>query len=259
MAISQNGYIANDPSLVSSRLIPGTTRKVTVRKGAAGDLLLWVAGQFDRRVEDIEAGQLDDWGYAERPVRGSTTDLSNHASGTAIDLNATKHPLGTNPTANFSAAQIKTIHAILAEAQGAVRWGGDYTGRKDGMHFEIVASEATCARVLAALNSGTAAQTEEEDMTPAQANTLVWLETAVRTLIERITGDPEGDPNFDATMKKVRDGGGFPSLVDSTKKFDAQAYLQLIDAATYKTGKRIDALETKLDQLLTALASKTEA
>jgi len=158
MAVSQNGYTANDASKVSSRLVPGTTRRLTVRNGPAGDLLLWVAGQFDKLVEDIEQGILDDWGYAARPIRGGT-ELSNHASGTAIDLNATSHPLATDPPANFSKAEIDAIHAILARTQGCVRWGGDYTGRKDGMHFEIVRDEAACAAALATVTSG-----EEDDM-----------------------------------------------------------------------------------------------
>jgi len=158
MAVSQNGYTANDPGKVSSRLVPGTTRRLTVRNGPAGDLLLWVAGQFDKLVEDIEQGILDDWGYAERPIRGGT-ELSNHASGTAIDLNATSHPLATDPPANFSKAEIDAIHAIVGRTQGCVRWGGDYSGRKDGMHFEIVRDEAACAAALAALTSG-----EEDDM-----------------------------------------------------------------------------------------------
>lgn len=157
MATSQNGYRANDRTLVSSRLVPGTTRKMTVRNGPAGDLLLWVAAQFDKLVEDIEQGVLDDWGYAERTIRGDSTTLSNHASGTAIDLNATAHPLGTAPTANYSKDEIANIRAIVALTEGCVRWGGDYTGRKDGMHFEINdgVTEARCAQVLAKLTKST--------------------------------------------------------------------------------------------------------
>jgi len=147
MAVSQNGYSANDINATSTRQIPGTSRKVRVRKGPAGDLLLWVAAQFDARVEDIDPGQLDDWGYAERPIRGGT-QLSNHSSGTAIDLNATRHPLGTPPLASFSATQVATIRAIIRATNGCVRWGGDYSGRTDPMHFEIVASESRCADVL---------------------------------------------------------------------------------------------------------------
>lgn len=154
MVVSQNGWPANDPTAVSSRPVPGTDVKLTVRKGAAGDLLLFVAGLFDTHVEDIDnaRGGLDDWGYAERPIRGGV-ELSNHASGTAIDLNATRHPLGTEPTATFGTAQIATIRAIVASTIGVVRWGGDYTGRKDPMHFELAdgTTEAECAAALAIL------------------------------------------------------------------------------------------------------------
>ena len=162
---SQNGYPANDESLVSSRLIPGTTRRLRLRNGPAGDLLLAFAGEFDRLVENIDAPQevMDDWGYAERPIRGGT-ELSNHASGTAEDLNATKHPLGTAPSASFHPVQIAAIHKLLARAQGCIRWGGDYVGRKDPMHFEIVKGEAACRAALA--NFRNAPPQEDDDMQP---------------------------------------------------------------------------------------------
>lgn len=149
MPISQNGFPANDRSLVSSRLIPGTQVRVTVRNGPAGDLLLYAASRWDREVEDIDnaRGGLDDWGYAERPIRGGT-ELSNHASGTAIDLNATRHPLGQDPSRSFTPDQIRSARQIVADCAGALRWGGDYTGRADGMHLEVDASEARCAAAL---------------------------------------------------------------------------------------------------------------
>ena len=152
---SQNGYSAGDRSLVSSRLIPGTQVRVTVRNGPAGDLLLYAASRWDAEVEDIDntRGGLDDWGYAERPIRGSTTVLSNHASGTAVDLNATRHPLGTAPRATFTAEQITAIRRILVDCGGALRWGGDYQGRKDPMHLEVVATEQRCAQVLLRLTA----------------------------------------------------------------------------------------------------------
>ncbi|MDQ0376478.1 M15 family metallopeptidase [Amycolatopsis thermophila] len=207
MATSQNGYSANDINATESALIPGTSIKVRLRKGPAGQLLRWVASQFDKRVEDIDPGQLDDWGYAERTIRGSSTELSNHASGTAIDLNATRHPLGTNPSANFSAAQIRTIREIVALTEGCVRWGGDYVGRKDPMHFEIVRGEADCARVLAKLTNGS--YDEGDDMfEPTDRNRMIWQEQALRTIINQLTGDPEGDPSFNAQMKWQ--GGNFP-------------------------------------------------
>lgn len=146
MVASQNGWRANDPSVISSQLIPGTSIKLRVRNDAPGQLLVQVAQAFDRTVEDID-GPLDDWGYAERNVRGSS-DVSNHASGTAIDLNATRHPLGKVGT--FSTAQVASIHRIIGVTRNVVRWGGDYSGRKDEMHFEINDGQdlASCQRAL---------------------------------------------------------------------------------------------------------------
>ncbi|NHA68932.1 peptidoglycan-binding protein, partial [Phycicoccus flavus] len=74
------------------------------------------------------------WGHSYREISGSTT-LSNHSSGTAIDCNAPDHPLGAVGT--FSSAQVSAIRTILTRCNGVVRWGGDYSSRKDEMHFEI--------------------------------------------------------------------------------------------------------------------------
>lgn len=156
MVASQNGWRANDPSVVSRRTVPGTQVGITVHNGPSGDLLLEVASRFDRDVQDIDnaRGALDDWGYAERPIRGDTA-LSNHASGTAIDLNALKWPLGSSPAVNLNPIQIQRVRQIVNATAGVVRWGGDYVGRKDPMHFEINdgQSEADCARALAALRN----------------------------------------------------------------------------------------------------------
>jgi hypothetical protein len=159
MAASQNGWRANDPSVVSRRAVPGTGVSITVHNGPSGDLLLEVAARFDRDVQDIDTvrgATPDDWGYAERPIRGGV-ELSNHASGTAIDLNATCWPLGSDPSVNLNPGQIMRVRQIVAATGGVVRWGGDYEGRKDPMHFEINngRSEADCARALAALRAPT--------------------------------------------------------------------------------------------------------
>lgn len=145
-ARSQNGYSANDRSVIHTVTVPGTGVRLPVRVGPAGDLLIRAAQRWHHEVEPLVVGTC--WGYAERTIRGSSTELSNHASGTAVDSNAPEHPLGTQPSANFSAAQIAAIRTIVAYAGGCLRWGGDYTGRPDGMHLEVVKSEAECAAVL---------------------------------------------------------------------------------------------------------------
>lgn len=150
MAASQNGWVANERDRVERQLVPDTRVYLTVRSDAPGLLLLEVAAAFDKFVEDIDnaRGALDDWGYAERPIRGGW-QLSNHASGTAIDLNATQHPLGVSVDDTFSDAEIDRIREIVEVTRGVVRWGGEWS-RPDGMHFEIAPGQTMedCERAL---------------------------------------------------------------------------------------------------------------
>lgn len=123
---------------VTGRLLAGDVRTV----------LDHVAARFDAEVERVDPATS--WGWANRAVRGEGADVvSNHASGTAIDLNATEHPIGARDT--FSDAQVETIRAIVAEVAPVVAWGGDYGGRSDEMHFEIVGTPEQVAEVAARL------------------------------------------------------------------------------------------------------------
>lgn len=130
MATSQNGYRANNRSLIASYKVPGG--KISMRKGDVATVLSYVAKRFHSEVEPLK--WPGNWGYAERKIRGGSS-LSNHASGTAIDLNAPAHYLGARGT--FSSTQLKAVRRILNDCDGVIRWGGDYSGRKDEMHFEI--------------------------------------------------------------------------------------------------------------------------
>lgn len=151
MPVSQNGWSANDRSVIETYVV-GNGIKVALREGDAGFVLQHFANWFDANIRDIDLnynnGDLDDWGYAERPIRGGS-DLSNHASGTAIDINATQWPLGSAPSKYLTAAEVAKVRAQLKFYDGVIRWGGDYTGRKDPMHFEINSDAASVARVAA--------------------------------------------------------------------------------------------------------------
>jgi peptidoglycan hydrolase-like protein with peptidoglycan-binding domain len=108
-----------------------------VKAGDVATVLMYLAGEFHRRVEPL--AQAGCWGYNYRPNRNAN-NLSCHASATAIDCNAPRHPNGKRGT--FRPAQVKAIRAILAECSGVVRWGGDFHGTPDEMHFEINANAA---------------------------------------------------------------------------------------------------------------------
>ena len=136
MKKSQNGWPASkDEKEIGIKVfqIKNTDRKMRLQKDA-GVILAAFAAEFHAQVEPIDEGVFDDWAYAYREVRGSDTDLSNHSSGTAIDLNATKHPLGMSNT--FTKQQAITIRELCKKY--GLRWGGDYAKRKDEMHFEVI-------------------------------------------------------------------------------------------------------------------------
>ena len=138
MLTSHNGWPASKDQAeicIKACKVEGTSLKLRCAEKVA-PLLINFAKEFNELIEPLEGGALDDWGYCYRMVRGTTDKLSNHSSGTAIDLNATKHPLGKVGT--FDAAKVPMIRA-LAKKYG-LTWGGDYKNRKDEMHFEIALS-----------------------------------------------------------------------------------------------------------------------
>ncbi len=145
METSYNGYPASkDPDAIKIKSYPvkGTDRKLRCAE-SVGPLLAAFAAEFHELIEPIDEGTFDDWGYAYRMVRGDATKLSCHSSGTAIDLNATKHPLGKSGT--FPAEKVPMIRA-LSKKYG-LKWGGDFRSRKDEMHWEVEVS-ATKAKEL---------------------------------------------------------------------------------------------------------------
>lgn len=145
---SYNGYPASknpDEIKIKSYPVKGTDRKLRCAE-SVGPLLAAFAAEFHELIEPIDEGTFDDWGYAFRMVRGTTDKLSCHSSGTAIDLNATKHPLGKAGT--FPAEKVPMIRA-LAKKYG-LKWGGDFKTRPDDMHFEV---EATLTKAQALIKS----------------------------------------------------------------------------------------------------------
>jgi hypothetical protein len=110
-----------------------------LRDGAAGFVLLHFILWFHETIERLDTQKLwDEWGWAVRPVRGQTRGYSNHASGTAADVNATVHPRGVSIWRTFKTWQIKAIHAWVKSTKysGVLTWGGDWS-TPDGMHIEI--------------------------------------------------------------------------------------------------------------------------
>lgn len=127
--------------------VPGTDTFLRVRSDIA-PLLVGFATEYNRRVERLRHGWC--WSYAYRPVRGSSSP-SFHGAGIAIDLNAPLHGLGSNPRSSFSPSQIAIIHALCRKY--GLRWGGDYNGRKDPMHFEVILSKPAALALVRRLQA----------------------------------------------------------------------------------------------------------
>ena len=113
----------------------------------AARLLAYVALQFDQNVSPLKdnnkPGFQDEGGYNYRKMENSNV-YSNHASGTAIDLNWQSFPMFRR---KMSSKQVAACRAIVAECEGLVRWGGDYRPtRVDQMHFEV-APKVTAAQI----------------------------------------------------------------------------------------------------------------
>ncbi len=139
MRTSQNGWPVHDDTSELVRFTAGG-------RGwwAANDDVAVVAGELIERyaaeVEPIHIGRLDDWSWAKRPIAGSRI-FSNHASATAWDINALKHP--RHATGTFSPRQLEAGERIRREisdgsGRSVLRWGEQFISAPiDGMHWEI--------------------------------------------------------------------------------------------------------------------------
>lgn len=91
---------------------------------------------FDAWEAECLTSHIKTWGgsWVPRFVRGSRTNLSNHAWGTAFDINVQWNMLGTVPSLKGKTGSVRDLVEI-AYTNGFY-WGGWFPNRPDGMHFE---------------------------------------------------------------------------------------------------------------------------
>ena len=120
------------PALATLQGAPLTGEIRFHRKGAAQLQSLWEEWQ-ERDLLD----RLVTWdgSFVPRFIRGSTTVLSNHAFGTAFDVNASLNPLGAIPALVGQRGSVREL-VDIANRHGFF-WGGHFRSRLDGMHFEV--------------------------------------------------------------------------------------------------------------------------
>lgn len=148
MAKSLNGWAAPAQNLKTFD-VPGTKRRLTLDKDA-GRVLVALAADYHKTVRPIDIGPWDEGGYNNREARISAGNLSNHASGTAVDLNWSEEGAQGSAWGKrfFAQAKTKAAIAVIKKRYGkVVQWGGDWRAQ-DFMHWEIKPG-ATKADVLA--------------------------------------------------------------------------------------------------------------
>lgn len=214
MATSQNGWSVITSKDLDTSAFPET--KIVpvpgVRKGDVATVLHYVGTKFDSGVEKLVNPGC--WGYFNRPIRGSTV-TSNHASGTAIDLNAPKHPLGASGT--FSATQKAAIRKILNYCDGVVRWGGDYSARKDEMHFEIIGNATQVANLAKKIKGGTV-----DDMIPRGVKIRLYQDIWHKSPTEaQISGVPDKISDLDKWLADVKASDDWQRLDKRLANYDS--------------------------------------
>ena len=120
--------------------VPGTgTPGIPLRvQRDCAPVLAYVASLVHKNVSDLSKGNKpgvqDEGGYNLRKIDGSSS-YSNHASGTAIDLNWQLFPMFKR---KMNKKQRTAALAIEQELKEVIRWGGSYSrSRVDEMHWEI--------------------------------------------------------------------------------------------------------------------------
>ena len=91
---------------------------------------------FSAWEESCLTSKILSWGgsWVPRFIRGSRTTLSNHAWGTAFDINVQWNMLGTVPALRDKEGSVRELVEIAYEH--GFYWGGWFPNRSDGMHFE---------------------------------------------------------------------------------------------------------------------------
>jgi hypothetical protein len=132
VSASVNGWRVLTRDQCADVHVPGGTLPV---HPALAPIFADLATRYHSLVEPLEWPGC--WGFNDRPIRGSKM-TSNHASGTAVDLNAPRHPQGVPASKTFTRGQISAISLILTRYHGLIEWGGAWDlPDTDGMHFEL--------------------------------------------------------------------------------------------------------------------------
>jgi len=120
------------PQLVG---VPGAPRSGSVyfHRQATEQLRDMFAAWEEAGLSQLILGWAGSW--VPRFIRGSRSTLSNHAWATAFDINVPWNYLGSQPALKGTKGSVRELVPIANEY--GFFWGGHFSGRPDGMHFEV--------------------------------------------------------------------------------------------------------------------------
>lgn len=139
ITITSDWVKQNIVSVVIPQLVGVLVNGQTPSKGHA---------QFHRLVAPRVVALFDAWeqagfknrlltyagSFVPRFIRGSTSVLSQHAFGSAFDINAEWNGFGATPAAIGAKGSVRELVPIANQL--GFYWGGHF-GKRDGMHFEV--------------------------------------------------------------------------------------------------------------------------
>ncbi len=108
--------------LLRTAVVPGTKRKITMRRNVL-PIFLAFAADYHRLIAPIDTGTFDDWGYSYRIARASSS-WSDHSSGTALDLNASREGAQGPARHDWWEGEHSATMRRLLERYGVLMWGG---------------------------------------------------------------------------------------------------------------------------------------
>lgn len=211
MSTSQNGF----PVIESS----GSGELTTIYVGGSSFRVLKRASVYFHTLllalNAIEPFKIYgyDGGYALRPIRGQTSGYSNHASGTAVDVNAARHPRGSSRYAGWRlAARVKVLLLLKSGTNRMFRWGALYHEQPyDSMHFEIL-SEASMAKY--------GAKQKPAAVTALNAHmaTMRRVQTALGVTADGMNGPATTGALIDLRLKAMQHGAEYAPRTASVQK-----------------------------------------
>lgn len=193
---SYNGWPASDNASAigvntSWTPLPGITFPGGIKSGDVEVVFTYLVVELNKIEACIKGWN---WGWSYRANVNNPSQLSCHASATAIDYNAPNHPNGTSTGPNggggWSSTEYSKVIKVLNYLEGVISW---LTGN-DPMHFEIQGSTADVKRVADKIRS-------LEDDVALSDDDKSWIQQTIRSELSKIelvsTDDAaqDGNPN----------------------------------------------------------------